>query len=54
MSTSVAFSASVSKLDRSIPAAVNAASVGAKTVNGPVPCSVPTRLAWVRAATNYV
>ena len=52
MSTSVAFSASVSKEARSMPASVKAWSVGAKTVNGAVPCSVVTRLACVRAATK--
>ena len=45
MSTSVAFSSSVSNVARSIPASVNAWSVGAKTVNGPVPCRVATRFA---------
>ena len=54
MSTKVAFSASVSNVDKSIPAAVKAASVGANTVNGPVPCSVVTRFAWARAATSDV
>ena len=52
MLESVAFSSSVSKLARSIPAAVNAASVGAKTVNGPAPCRVATKSACVNAATS--
>ena len=52
MSTRVAFSSSVSKEARSIPAAANAASVGAKTVNGPSPCSAVTRSAWSSAATR--
>ena len=52
MSTSVAFSSSVSKEARSIPAAAKAASVGAKTVKGPSACSAVTRSAWARAATN--
>ena len=52
MSTSVAFSASVSNDARSIPASANAWSVGANTVNGPLPCSAPTRSACASAATN--
>ena len=52
MSTSVAFSSSVSKVVRSIPAAAKAASVGAKTVNGPSASSADTRPAWVSAATR--
>ena len=52
MSTSVAFSSSVSKEARSMPAAAKAASVGAKTVNGPSACSAVTRLAWASAATS--
>ena len=52
MSTSVAFSSSVSKEARSIPAAAKAASVGAKTVKGPSACSAVTRSAWARAATS--
>ena len=52
MSTSVAFSSSVSKEARSIPAAAKAASVGAKTVNGPSACSADTKFACVSAATS--
>ena len=52
MSTSVAFSSGVSNSAKSIPAAANAASVGAKTVNGPSPCRVSTSPACVSAATN--
>ena len=52
MSTSVAFSSSVSKEARSIPAAANAASVGAKTVNGPSACKAVTRFACASAATR--
>ena len=42
----------MSKEARSIPAAANAASVGAKTVNGPSPFSAVTRSAWFSAATR--
>ena len=52
MSTRVAFSSSVSKEARSIPASAKAASVGAKTVNGPSACSAVTRSAWESAATR--
>ena len=52
ISTSVAFSASVSNVDKSIPASMKAWSVGAKTVNGPLPCSVETRPACVSASTR--
>ena len=52
MSVRVAFSSSVSKVLRSIPAAANASSVGAKTVNGPSPCKALTRSACERAATR--
>ena len=52
MSARVAFSSSVSKVDRSIPAAAKASSVGANTVNGPSACSAVTRFACVRAATR--
>ena len=54
MSASVAISASVTKVSRSIPAAVNAASVGANTVNGPSACRAVTRSALARAATREV
>ena len=54
MSVSVASPASVVNSERSIPAAVKAASVGANTVNGPTPCSVSTKLAWASAATRAV
>ena len=40
MSVSAALPSTVSSAARSIPAAANASSVGAKTVNGPSPCSV--------------
>ena len=52
MSASAAISSVVSNVERSIPASVKAWSVGAKTVNGPVPCRVVTRSAFDRAATN--
>ena len=48
----MAFSSSVSKDAKSIPAAVNASSVGANTVNGPSPESVETSPAWLNAATR--
>ena len=46
-----AFSSSVSKEARSIPAAAKAASVGAKTVKGHL-CSADTKFACVSAATS--
>ena len=52
MSARAAISSSVSKVDRSIPAAANASSVGANTVNGPSACSAVTRFACVSAATS--
>ena len=52
ISARVAFSSSVSNVDRSMPAFWNAVSVGAKTVNGPSPCRTDTRLACASAATN--
>ena len=52
MSARVAFSSSVSNVDKSIPAAANASSVGAKTVNGPSACNAETSSAWDRAATR--
>ena len=48
----MAFSSSVSKVDRSIPAFAKASSVGANTVKGPSPDSVVTRSACVKAATR--
>ena len=54
MSTNVAFSSSVSKDARSIPAAANAASVGANTVKGPSACNADTKSAAVKAATKEV
>ena len=52
MSTSAAISSSVLNESRSIPAAVNASSVGANTVNGPSPERVSIKSARSRAATN--
>ena len=52
MSANVAISSSVVNESKSIPASVNAWSVGANTVNGPSPCSVETKSALVRAATS--
>ncbi len=52
MSTNVAISSSVLNESKSIPAAVNASSVGAKTVKGPSPESVVTKSARSRAATS--
>ena len=54
ISVSVALPSTVSNAARSIPAAANASSVGANTVNGPVPWSVSTSSAWARAATSAV
>ena len=52
MSVSVAIPSSLFSASRSIPAAVNASSVGAKTVKGPCPCSVDNKFAWITAATR--
>ena len=52
MSVRVAFSSSVSNEERSIPAAANASSVGAKTVNGPSACRAETSPACESAATR--
>ena len=52
MSLRVAFSSSVSNVERSIPAAANASSVGAKTVNGPSACNADTSPACDKAATR--
>ena len=52
MSLRVEFSSSVSNVDRSIPAAANASSVGAKTVYGPSCCRAPTSPACIRASTR--
>ena len=52
MSESVAKPSSLFRAFRSIPAAVNASSVGAKTVKGPSPCNVDNRFAWITAATR--
>ena len=52
MSTRVAFSSSVSYVDRLIPAAANASSVGAKSVKGPSPDNVSTKSTWARAETS--
>ena len=49
---SVAFSSGVSKVLKSMPASAKAVSVGAKTVKGPVPWSVVTKSACVKAATS--
>ena len=54
MSASAAISSSELKFERSTPAALNASSVGAKTVNGPAPSSVATKLALASAATRDV
>ena len=54
MSVSVALPSSLSSAARSIPAAANASSVGAKTVNGPSPCNVVNSSAWTTAATKEV
>ena len=52
MSLRVAFSSSVSNVERSIPAAANASSVGAKTVKGPSACKAETSPACESAATR--
>jgi hypothetical protein len=54
MSARAANSSSVSKVSRSIPAAANASSLGAKTVYSVSPLSVVTRSATPRAATKAV
>ena len=45
MSLNVATPSGVSRDARSMPASMKAWSVGAKTVNGPSPCNVVSRLA---------
>ena len=52
MSVSVAFNSGVLKFARSIPASAKAWSVGANTVNGPLPDNAPTKSACASAATN--
>ena len=52
MSVRVALPSSLSRAARSIPAAANASSVGAKTVNGPSPWRVASSSAWITAATS--
>ena len=52
MSSNVSLPSGVSSAARSIPASVNAWSVGAKTVNGPSPCRVVNSSAWITAATS--
>ena len=52
MSDRAAFPSTVSKAARSIPASVNAWSVGAKIVKGPGPCRVSSNSAWITAATR--
>ena len=52
MSASVAISSTVLNADKSTPAAANASSVGANTVNGPAPLSVDTSSACATAATS--
>ena len=52
MLVSAALPSSLSRAAKSTPAAVNASSVGAKTVNGPSPCSVESNSAWITAATS--
>ena len=54
MSVRAALPSSVSRDARSMPAAANASSVGAKTVNGPSPCSVDSSSACTTAATKDV
>ena len=54
MSARTAISSSVVNESKSIPASVNAWSVGANTVNGPSPCKVDTKLALDSAATKAV
>jgi hypothetical protein len=41
-------------IDKAVSAAVKAALVGAKTVNGPVPLKVEVRLAAIRASTRML
>ena len=48
----MALPSGVSSEAKSIPASVNAWSVGAKTVNGPVPWSVSNSSAWITPATS--
>ena len=52
MSVSAAFPSIVLREARSIPASVNAWSVGAKSVNGPEPCNVSNNSAWTTAETR--
>ena len=52
MSESVAFPSGVSRESRSMPASMNAWSVGANTVNGPGPCNVESSSAWMTPATR--
>ena len=52
ISVSAAFPSGVSRAARSMPASANAWSVGAKTVNGPVPCRVSNSSAWITPATS--
>ena len=52
MSASVAIDSLSLKVFRSIPASVNAWSVGANTVNGPSACSADTKFALASAATS--
>ena len=52
MSVRVALPSSLSSAARSIPAAANASSVGAKTVNGPSACKAETSPACESAATR--
>ena len=52
ISDRVEFFSSVSYVVRSIPAAANAASVGANTVNGPFALNASTNPAWLSAATR--
>ena len=54
MSVKAALPSSLSSAARSIPAAVNASSVGAKTVNGPSPWRVVSSSACTTAATSAV
>ena len=52
ISVSAALPSGVSRAARSIPASANAWSVGAKSVNGPVPWSVSSNSACITALTN--
>ena len=54
MSARAALPSVVSRAAKSIPASVNAWSVGAKRVKGPAVCRVASRSAWITASTKVL